>query len=282
MNGIEITNLNVNFGRFALQNINLTVPQGTVMGLIGRNGAGKSTLIKCAADSYNCSGEVRINGITAHDDRVKYFSQMAVVFDELMFNDELKVKDLLERYKKVYPKFDSTFFNKYLDFFKIERKTKLSKLSFGMKKKLQLIAVMSLRPQVLILDEPTTGIDPSDRAEIIDMLADFIMDEKHTILISTHITSDLDKIADYIALIDDGKIIFSESKDDLQEKYRLIRTENGVLTTAECESLIGAKYNAFGIEGLTNKKNIYAKAGVTAVIPTTEEIMLAFTKREDN
>lgn len=282
MNGIEIKNLSIDFKSFALQNINLTVPQGTVMGLIGRNGAGKSTLIKCTADSYNCSGEVRINGITAHDDRVKYFSQMAVVFDELMFNDELKVKDLLERYEKVYPKFDSTFFNKYLDFFKIERKTKLSKLSFGMKKKLQLIAVMSLRPQVLILDEPTTGIDPSDRAEIIDMLADFIMDEKHTILISTHITSDLDKIADYIALIDDGKIIFSESKDDLQEKYRLIRTENGVLTTAECESLIGAKYNAFGIEGLTDKKNIYAKAGVTAVIPTTEEIMLAFTKREDN
>ncbi|MDO4943769.1 MAG: ABC transporter ATP-binding protein [Ruminococcus sp.] len=281
MNGIEITNLNVDFGKFTLQNINLTVPQGTVMGLIGRNGAGKSTLIKCAADSCDYSGEVKINGITAYGDRVTYFSQMAVVFDELMFNDELKVKDLLERYEKVYPKFDGTFFSRYLDFFHIERKTKLCKLSFGMKKKLQLIAVMSLRPQTLILDEPTTGIDPADRSEIIDMLADFMLDENHTVLLSTHITSDLDKIADYITLLDDGKIIFSDSKDNLQDRYRLIRAESGTLTPSECEALIGVKYSAFGTEGLTDRKDIYTKPSVTAVIPTVEEIMLAFTERED-
>jgi len=281
MNGIEITNLNVDFGKFALQNINLTVPMGTVMGLIGRNGAGKSTLIKCAADCSNYSGEVRINGITAYDDRVKYFTQLGTVFDELIFNDELKVKTLLERFEKIYPQFDSNFFNKHLDRFRIERKTKLSKLSFGMKKKLQLIVVMALRPQVLILDEPTTGIDPADRSEIIDMLADFMLDENHTVLMSTHITSDLDKIADYITLLDDGKIVFSDSKDDLQDRYRLIRAESGALTPSDCESLIGAKYSAFGTEGLTDNKDIYTKPGVSAVVPSVEEIMIAFTERED-
>ncbi len=281
MNGIEITNLNVDFGKFSLQNINLAVPMGTVMGLIGRNGAGKSTLIKCAANCNDYSGEIRINGITAYDDKVKYFSRLGTVFDELIYNEELKVKTMLERCKKIYPDFDGEFFSKYLDFFRIDRKSKLSKLSFGMKKKLQLIAVMALRPQALILDEPTTGIDPADRSEIIDMLADFMLDENHTILISTHITSDLDKIADYITLLDDGKIVFSDSKDNLQDRYRLIRAESGALTRSDCEALIGAKYSAFGTEGLTDRRDIYTKAGVTAVVPSVEEIMLAFTEREE-
>jgi ABC-2 type transport system ATP-binding protein len=157
---------------------------------------------------------------------------------------------------------------------------RITNLSFGTKKKFQLIAVMATKPQTLVLDEPTSGIDPVDRAEILNILQEFMMDENHTLLLSTHITSDLDKIADYITLIDNGQIVFSKSKDELQDEYRIIRAEKSVLSSEEMSRLIGIKENAFGVEGLTNSREIIIKQGINSAIPTVEEIMLAFTGKE--
>lgn len=280
MNGIEVKNLTVQMEGFTLDNVSIDVPAGVVMGLIGRNGAGKSTLINSIADcTEKKAGEIRINGNTVSEDRVKFFSDLAVVFDKLIYNDYFKVGKLEKLFMKIRPDFDSHFFNTYLDFFRIDRYKRISKLSFGMKKKLQLIAAMSMRPSVLILDEPTTGIDPADRSEIIYLISDFMMDEEHTVMLSTHITGDLDKIGDYITLIDDGKIVFSESKVDLQDRYRLIRTDKSILSTIDTGKLIGVHENSFGVEALTDDEKIFSRPGVTAVIPTIEEIMLHFTER---
>ena len=282
MNGIEVNNLNVDLKGFALKNINITIPKGTVMGLIGRNGAGKSTLIKTISDGYKKeSGEIRINGITCNEDRAAYFTMLSTVFDELNLNDMTKIKLLIKNAKKAYPIFDEEYFRERISFFRISEKQRLDKLSFGMKKKVQIIFALCLKPQVLILDEPTTGIDPSDREEILDMLMDFMQDENHTIMLSTHITSDLDKIADYITLIDNGEIVFSESKIDLQDKYRLIRCNEEQINESDREKLIGIKKNSFGIEALTKDKEIASKPGISSAIPTVEEIMVHFTEREE-
>jgi len=280
MNGIEVKNLRVDYKEFSLKDIDLSIPKGTVMGLIGRNGAGKSTLIKCIAGCCSHSGDIRINGISAEENRVAYFSDLSVVFDELIYNDQMKVKNMPSMLAKVYPNFDKEFYNTYLKLFRINPKLSISKLSFGTRKKYQLITVMAARPKVLVLDEPTTGVDPSDRAEIIDIIQDFMMNEEHTVLLSTHITSDLDKIADYITLIDDGKIIISESTDNLQDRFRIIRADKNALSIGDEAVLHGVRVNAFGVEAVTDNRDIWERPGVTAAIPTLEEIMIAFTERE--
>jgi ABC-2 type transport system ATP-binding protein len=280
-NGIEIKNVSLNYEKFSLKNVSFNAPCGTVTGLIGRNGAGKSTLIKCIADCVLHTGEITVNGTRADDDRVKYFSDLSVVFDELPYNDQLKIKKCTKLFEKIYPDFDTQFFYKMTERFNIEPNMRIANLSFGTKKKFQLIAVMATKPQTLVLDEPTSGIDPVDRAEILDILQEFMMDENHTLLLSTHITSDLDKIADYITLIDNGQIVFSKSKDELQDEYRIIRAEKSMLSGEDMSRLIGIKENAFGIEGLTNKREIFTKQGVNSAIPTVEEIMLAFTGKEE-
>ncbi len=280
-NGIEVKNVSLNYEKFSLKNVSFNAPCGTVTGLIGRNGAGKSTLIKCIADCASYAGEITVNGTSADEDRVKYFSDLSVVFDELPYNDQVKIKQCTKIFEKIYPSFDTQFFYKMLERFKIEPNMRITNLSFGTKKKFQLIAVMATKPQTLVLDEPTSGIDPVDRAEILNILQEFMMDENHTLLLSTHITSDLDKIADYITLIDNGQIVFSKSKDELQDEYRIIRAEKSVLSSEEMSRLIGIKENAFGIEGLTNSREIIIKQGVNSAIPTVEEIMLAFTGKEE-
>lgn len=282
-NAIEIENLSIKLNEFSLKNIDLTVPKGTVMGLIGKNGAGKSTLIKAISDCHAIeNGKIYINGIMCSEDRVEYFSKLQTVFDEALFNTELKISKIQKLAPKAYKNFDINFFNEKLKHFEINTKKVFDDLSFGEKKKVQLAFTLALHPQVLILDEPTTGIDPTGRADILDMLMDFMQDENHSILLSTHITSDLDKIADYVTLIDNGKIIFSEDKNDLQEKLRLIRAEKNTFTEKEKSALIGIKENSFGIEAITTDLSLAEKDGVNAVIPTVEEIMIHLVGNSDN
>lgn len=283
MNGIEIKNLKVNLDTFFLYNVSMNVPQGTIMGFIGRNGAGKSTLIKTINNAYPIvSGSIKINGNSFEDNREKYFTDMVTVFDELLINEQLTLKKVAQIAKKAYKVFDEKFYFEKLKHFEINTSQKIAKLSLGMKKKFNIIFNMSKKPSVLILDEPTSGIDPADRVEILEMLLDFIQDETHTVLLSTHITEDLDKIADYITLIDDGAIKFSEEKDCLSEKYRLVLAAEDTFSQQEMKSLIGIKKNSFGIEALTEDKTLWNKAGVTANRPTTEDIMIHFSVKERN
>lgn len=168
-----------------------------------------------------------------------------------------------------------------MKFFEIDTKKIFSNLSFGEQKKVQIAFALAQHPEILILDEPTTGIDPTGRSNILDMLMDFMQDENHSILLSTHITSDLDKIADYVTLIDKGEIVFSQDKNSMQENFRLVRASKDTFTEAEKKELIGVKENSFGIEAITTSKTLAEKPGVTAVIPTIEDIMIHLVGNSD-
>lgn len=279
-NGIEISNLNVKISKqFALKNINLSVPKGSLIGLIGRNSAGKTSLIKTLADCYFIeSGDIKISGHNFWDDRASYFRDSAFSFDKLYINEMIKIKKLIKILPKIYPYFKLDFFKEKLDFFNISHDIHVNSLSTGAKRKFSLIFAMSLDPKVLFLDEPTSGIDPVDRVEILDMLMHFLEDSEKTVLLSTHITTDLDRIADYIALMDNGEIKFNMDINTLKDTYRLVQGDNDMLDKIDRSKLIGLRKNSLGFEALTDDMSILGEK-VTSRIASIEEIMIHFTQR---
>ncbi|MFT3952121.1 MAG: ABC transporter ATP-binding protein [Oscillospiraceae bacterium] len=282
MNGLEIRDLNVKIGGgFSLKQINLTVPKGTLLGLVGRNGAGKTSLIKTIADVYAPrSGVILADGISVYDDRPAFFTAAGFAFDESIINERMHFKRMAGTAKAAFPEFDEDFFRGKLEHFGIALNKNLAECSLGMKKKFAVIFALARKPTVLLLDEPTAGVDPADRAELLDMILEFLQDGEHTVLFSTHITSDLDRIADYVALMDGGEILFSREINDLKESYRLIQAERDAFTPEEASRLIGAKAGAFGIEALTADLSLAKKPGVTARMATVEEIMVHFVGRK--
>lgn len=207
MYGLEIKNLTVDFIRFKLDNINLNVRKGCITGLIGRNGAGKSTLIKTIMRQQDAqSGSILYNGIKFADDEEKVLKSIVCVYDTPEFNLRLKPQKLVKIYKAVYPDFDMEKYNELMSKFSLPHDLRIGKYSCGMQKKYCIILALCRNADILILDEPTSGIDPFDRNEIVELIQDYMLDENHTVIFSTHITVDLDKIADYIVMMEDGKI----------------------------------------------------------------------------
>ncbi len=224
MNALEIKNLSKNYDRFHLEEINLELPQGNIMGLIGENGAGKSTLIKAVLDLIQKdSGEVYFYGSPLDGMQTELKEQIGVVFDSLHFHETLTPVQIGSISKLTYQNWDENLYQEYLQKFKLPEKSKIKDFSKGMKMKLSIAAALSHHAKLLILDEPTAGLDPIARDELLDIFLDFMQDETHSILISSHITSDLEKIADYITFIHEGKILFTKSKDELVYEYRIAR-----------------------------------------------------------
>ena len=216
MYALEINNLTVDFVRFKLDNINLNIRKGCITGLIGKNGAGKSTLIKTIMRQQNAqSGSILYDGLKFADAEEKILKSTVCVYDLPDFSLMFTPKSLVKFYKGVYPDFDMQKYNSLMEKFKLPHKLRISKYSFGMQKKLCIILALCRNAELLILDEPTSGIDPFDRNEIISLIQEYMLDENHTVIFSTHITEDLDKISDYIVMMDDGKITLAETKDDL-------------------------------------------------------------------
>lgn len=272
MYGLEIKNLTVDFGRFRLDNINLGVKKGCITGLIGRNGAGKSTLIKTIMRQQDAqSGSILYNGIKFADDEEKVLQSIACVYDTPEFNLRLKPKNFIKLYRSIYHGFDTEKYDAFMSKFSLPHDLRLNKYSYGMLKKYCLIIALCRNSDILILDEPTSGIDPFDRNGIVELIQEYMLDENHTVIFSTHITEDLDKIADYIVMMENGKITVDESKDDLCAKFRLVQCES---LTPEMEwSAIGIKKNMFGYSFLTKNLNI-AGDGVKVKVPTIEEIFV--------
>lgn len=275
MNGVEIKDLNLQIGDFRLKNINLNVPKGTVLGLVGKNGAGKTTLINAISNVYlKESGQIYINGNRITDDIIRYKKELGISYDKLLVSEYIKVKVVFKILKKTFDNFDESFFLSQTEKFNIDLNKRIITLSYGMRKKLSLILTLSLKPKVLILDEPTAGIDPADRIVILNLLYDFLNDETNTIIYSTHITSDLDKIADYVALIDDGQIIFLEEKDQLINKYRSVYIEKEQINDEIRANIIGLRENVFGYEGLLKDNDLINKYNLKSGKPNIEEVML--------
>lgn len=257
-NAIEVKRLSKKYNTFSLHNINLVVPKGYIVGLIGENGAGKSTTIKSILNLIQKdSGSIQIfnQDHAKHEKELK--QDIGVVFDESHFPEQLTAKDLNLIMKNIYRKWDTPLYMNYLHQFNIPQKKIIKEFSRGMKTKLSLAVALAHHPKLLILDEPTSGLDPIVRNEILDIFLDFIQDEEHSILMSSHITTDLEKVADYITFLHQGKIIFSAAKDDLLTDYAIIKCNEKDFHLIEPVDIIKYKKSTYQYEVLIkNKKQL--------------------------
>ena len=212
-NSLEVKNLCKKYSEFELKNINLKLPKGMIMGLIGENGAGKTTTIKSILNLINIdNGEIKIFGLNIKENEKKIKEDIGVVLDDAFFSEYLNPADINKIMRKIYENWDEKLYYKYLEDFKLP-KNKISKeFSSGMKMKLKIAVALSHHPKLLILDEPTSPLDPVARSEILDIFQDFIQNEENSIFVSSHITSDLEHIADYITFINNGEIVLSKTR----------------------------------------------------------------------
>lgn len=283
-NAIEIKNLKKKYDEnFELGEINLEIPGGYIIGLIGENGAGKTTLIKSILNIINRdSGNIKI----LNRDNNKYESvikeDIGVVLDEMFFPEILTPNNINTIMKDIYKEWDEELFYKYLNDFKIPGNKRIKELSKGMRKKLEIATALSHKPKLLILDEPTSGLDPVVRDDILSIFLDFIKDEEHTILLSTHITSDLEHIADKIIFIDNGKIILNENKDELLDNYGILKCNKDSFDKIFKDDIISYKKNKYNYEVLIKEKNKMKKKYKDIVIDkiTLEELMVLVIKGE--
>ena len=280
MNALEISNLRVDLGNFVIENLNLQIRKGAITGLIGANGAGKSTLIKTVMRAIRAeSGKILYDGKQFAGNEVEILSSVACVFDDIVFAQNVKPKRILKIYSAIYPHFDREKYERLTTKFNLPQNLKVSKYSFGMKKKLSFILALCQGASLLILDEPTSGIDPYDRNELMTLIQEFMMDESHSVLFSTHITEDLDKIADYIVMLDKGRVILSDDKESLTENYRLVRCSE--LTDEMRACAVGLVKDMFGYTFVTKNKSISGE-GVQVKVPTVEELFVHLLGEQKN
>lgn len=220
-NILEVNNLCKTYDSFSLKNINLELPKGTIMGLVGENGAGKSTTIKSILNLINTNnGTVKIFGLDMKEKEIEIKEDIGIVLDEGFFSEYLTPLDINDIMTNIYKNWSKESFLKYLEDFKLPKDKTSKEFSTGMKMKLKIAVALAHKPKLLILDEPTSGLDPIARQDILDIFQDFIQDEEHSVLVSSHITSDLETIADYISFINNGQIVLSKTRDELMDKMR--------------------------------------------------------------
>lgn len=265
---------------FELKPLDFTVEEGTITGLVGANGAGKTTLIKLILNLIRRdAGSIQVLDKDNIADEAEIKQQIGVVFDEPCFHEILSPKDIGGYLKGVYRDWDDGYYTRLLDRFGLPADKAFKTFSRGMKMKLSIASAMCHYPRLLILDEPTGGLDPLVRDEILDLFLEYLQEEDRSILLSSHITSDLDKVADSIALIHEGRLLFHEEKDALRDKYALVRCGEQELAEINPDAVVGVRKNAFGAEALCLSREIALRhPHLTAERPTIEEIMLFFTK----
>ncbi|NCB62628.1 MAG: ABC transporter ATP-binding protein [Clostridia bacterium] len=283
MNALEIRGLTKDYGSFRLDGVDLVIPGGTILGLIGENGAGKSTTIKCILNLIRTDGgEIKIFGRDAVAEERVVKEDIGVVLDEAMFHETLKIPQIEKILTRLYRDWDHELFEGYLRKFDLPKEKKVKEFSKGMKMKLCIAAALSHRPKLLILDEATGGLDPVVRSEILDEFLEFIQDEEHAILISSHITSDLEKIADYVTYLHKGKVAVSGAKDDILESYgRLVCTKTD-LARVDHALLAGVRTSQFSCEALVKDSAAFRRKypDLTVDGVTLEDIMV-FTGKGD-
>ena len=274
-NALEIQNLTKKFDNFTLNNISFNLPSGYIMGLVGKNGAGKTTTIKLILELLQKeAGSIKIFGNDIKDD-YDMKQDIAVVFDDLFFVEDWKISDLESAISPFYRKWDTKTFHDYLERFHLIQNKKVKELSKGMKIKLMLAVALSHKARLLILDEPTSGLDPVARDELLDILLQYIEDENNSILFSTHITTDLDKIADFLTIMNDGNIFYSGSKDELFEKYCIVKGGLEALNSEIENHIIGIQKGITGFSALLDIQNMkYVTSNMIVEKATIDDILI--------
>ena len=279
-NIIEVKNICKNYPSFSLDNVSFSVPKGYIMGFIGPNGAGKTTTIKTILDMISLdNGEVVLFGEnSANVPGLK--DDIGVVLDLPFYVDDWKVKDVESALSPFYSRWNSEIFKSLILKFNVDANKKVKDLSRGMKVKLMMAAALSHDAKLLILDEPTSGLDPVARDELMDMLSEFISDENKAVLFSTHITSDLEKVADYITFIIGGKIEFTGERDELLETYRLIRGGTSELSKEQKKYIIGYREHSVGFEGMVKTEDIKKLPNDVSVNTISLEEIIVYVNKE--
>ena len=283
-NIIDIKNLKKKYDdKFELGKIDISIPKGVIVGLIGENGAGKTTLIKSMLNIIKIdSGEIKIFGKDYKKEEKEIKEDIGVVLDNMFFPELLNAKDINNAMKDVYKNWDSELYFSYLKEFDLPENKPLKSMSKGMRKKLEIVAAISHKPKLLILDEPTSGLDPVVRSEVLEIFQKFIEDEEHSILLSTHITSDLEHIADEIIFIDKGKKVLQKSRDEIIDNYGILKCDIDYFSNIDKKDIIAYKKTKYAYEILVNDKEQASKKYHNCVIDkiTLEDLMVLVIKGE--
>lgn len=279
---IEIKNLEKKYdSNFKLGKIDLAIPSGSIIGVIGENGAGKTTLIKAILNIINIDkGNIKIFGKDYKEYESIIKEDIGVVLDNMFFPEIMSAKDIDLVMKDIFKNWDTNIYYNYLKEFNIPLKQQLKTLSKGMRKKLEIAVALSHHPKLLILDEATSGLDPIVRGEVLDILLDFIKDDEHTVILSTHITSDLEHVADHIIFIDKGKKIMDKSRDEIMDNYKILKCNVDYFDNIDKNDIVSYKKNKYDYQILINDENKISNKYKDCVIDkiTIEELMVLMIK----
>lgn len=280
MNCIELNNVVKRYKSFTLGPLTFRIPMGCIVGYIGENGAGKSTTIKLLLGLIHPDqGDLRLFDRDTRENRSDLHDRIGFVFDDLTLPDDFKIHQVEKMCHLFYRHWERDIFHRYLKHFSLSVSSAVKTLSRGMKMKLSLAIALSHRAELLLFDEATSGLDPIVRDEILDILLEYVQDETHTVLISSHILSDLEKIADYIAFLHKGRLLFMESKEALSEKYALCFIADApTRSSIDPKAILGSRKNSFGEELLVERGLMPPSIELTR--PSIEEIMIYLLKGE--
>lgn len=281
MLALDIRNVNKTYPNFQLRNVSFQLEKGYIMGFIGANGAGKTTTIKSILNMTRMdSGEIHVLGRNMAEYELELKQEIGYAMGGVDFYTRSKVKTLTNVIKKFYAKWDEGTYRNYLRKFKVDDNKRIAELSTGMKVKYSIAIALSHGAKLLILDEPTSGLDPVARNELLDIFQGLVADGEISILFSTHITSDLEKCADYITFIVDGQIVHSGEKEEFKESYLLLNGAAAQLNLVK-DRLISYRMNSFGFTGLIPANDFDNSWNIKAATPSLEEIMVYYAKKED-
>lgn len=269
--------LSKNFDKFKLGPNDFAIKKGYVTGFIGKNGMGKTTTIKALLSLINYDGDIFLDGKKIED--LSYLQDVGLVMDDSFLGKDWTLDLVNEAMNVGYENWDEKSFYGYLDKFNLDRDKKVEELSRGMKIKLMLAIALSHQAKILILDEPTSGLDPAMRDELVDIVLDFMENEDHTVLFSTHITQDLDRIADFIVFIDDGKIVFEGSKDEFYDKFLLIKGGLDDYERIKNLKILGQKKTKVNFEALILREDYREDENLLAEVPSIDEIMIYYGRK---
>ena len=282
-NILEVKGLTKDYGDFVLDKLTFTVPKGVIMGLIGENGAGKSTTINCILNEISkTDGNIEIFGKDYLSEEIEIKDKIGVVFDENHFPDIFTPNEIGTYMSGIYSKWERNTYVNYLSKFELPADKRVKDFSKGMKVKLAFAVALSHKAELLILDEATSGLDPIIRDDILDILIDFVQDENHSVLVSSHIISDLEKVADYITFIHKGKLVFTHSKDELVDNYGVMSCCAMVFDNLDKSEIIAYRKEDYQYKVLVKDRHIAEKKYPKAIVvpAAIEEIMLFYVKGE--
>ena len=279
-NILEVKNLQKSYSDFVLGPISTHFPGGVIIGLIGENGAGKTTFIKSLLGIIQSEGSIQIFGRDMNEEVREIKEDIGVVLDNSFFPEVMTANDIHKIMKNLYKNWDPGLFFSYLGKFSLPRNKAIKTFSKGMRKKLEIVTSLAHHPKFLLLDEPTSGLDPIVRKEVLDLFLDFIQDEEHTLLLSTHITSDLEHIADYILFLDKGHIVLEETRDDIMDNYGILKCGITEFSSIAKEDVIRFLKNKYGYEILVKNPELLKKKYPKMIMDkiTLEELMVLLVK----